>query len=312
MRIASLYLRAAMVAAPIFTVSALRAEESSAKPIKSSASVTTLSASPPLAGSDYELGGFFGTGETLEVSLKKSGEADAKWVRVGRKTGNLLVESADPKKGFAIVNISGARYRLDLRGEKETRLPVKTIGSQARTFTASASLANPPKRLNESPEMKKKREQFESIMAGMTPEQHRRIGETLGNRMREMLKNNPELAKGGDPKEMQRLSREAFRDGIRDALQMPGKDGAAGSVPGDFNDLFDAGTTGEAPSAGAAVATSVQVIAVDPASGPEGGAEPAAAPAPDGAVQVQVLSVGSGSVSISGGGGVAPAPAPTK
>jgi hypothetical protein len=300
MRITSLYLRAAIAVAPILTVSVANAEESSAKSIKSSATVTTISTPATLSGSDYELGGFFGAGDKVEVSLKKRGEASAKWVRVGKKVGDLLVESADPQKGFAIVNISGARYRLNLRGETATRLPAKMTATPTQTVTSSATLVMPPKRLNESPEMKKKREQFESLMQGLTADQHKHIGETMSKKVNEALKNDPGLAKGVlDATAMQKLSRNAFRDSVREALQMPGKDGNAGSVPQDFNELFDAGTTGEAPVAGAAVSVGRPMV-VDP----DGNPVPVEAlePAPSGEPAPAVVT--SGTITLSSGGAV--------
>jgi hypothetical protein len=303
MRITTLYLRAAMVAAPILTVSAASAEESSAKPIKSSATVTTISAPAPLADGNYELGGFFGAGDKLEVSLKKKGESAAKWVRVGEKTGNLLVESADPKKGFAIVNISGSRYRLNLRGETATRLPEKssgavTISSGSLTMTSGATLAIRPDRRNESPEMKKKREQFESIMQGLTADQHKRIGETMHKKLNEALKNDPALAKGVlDITAMQKLGRDAFRDSVREAMQIPGKDGNAGSVPQDFNELFDAGTAGDAPVAGAVVTVGKPMI-IDPNGNPV----PVEATEPAPAGELAPVIGGSGTLILSSGG----------
>lgn len=290
MRISTLGLCATLAAAPLLVADAAPAETSSATTIKSASA--TLPTPASLADGAYELGGFFGAGDKQEVSLKKRGEASAKWVRVGQKTGDLLVESADPAHGFAIVNIAGARYRLNLRGEKATPLPA-TGTTRTVTFGSSAKLARPMKPANLSPEMKAKREKFEAIMSKLTPEQHQHIGQTLAKKMGEALRKNIPGSKNGlSQQEMQELSRNAFRDGIREALQMPGKDGVPGTVPSDFNDLFDASSTGDSPVVGA-VTAGVQMV---PADAADAGA-PGAGPAP---VQVQL---GEPMVITSGDGG---------
>ena len=64
--------------------------------------------------SGYELRGFFGSGENLEVSLRKSGDDASRWIKVGQKSGDLLVEKADPKTGIVTLVVKGTRHSLRL------------------------------------------------------------------------------------------------------------------------------------------------------------------------------------------------------
>ena len=72
----------------------------------------------PVTAGNYELRGFFGRGDSLEVSIRLGRTDTSVWVRIGERFGNLLVVAADPDEGTALIEAGGIRSLLRL--ERET------------------------------------------------------------------------------------------------------------------------------------------------------------------------------------------------
>jgi len=69
------------------------------------------------AGAGYELRGFFGNGDNLEVSIRKSGTSEARWVPVGGGDGPWRVGAASADDGTATLEADGMRFELTLEKE---------------------------------------------------------------------------------------------------------------------------------------------------------------------------------------------------
>lgn len=102
--------------APVYSRASLLERAPFAKPDK---------AGKVSAGGPLELRGFFGAGESLEVSLSKSGTAESVWARVGDKNAKWPVESADPVAGTADVRYDGLLLHLKLARPETPDLTVK-------------------------------------------------------------------------------------------------------------------------------------------------------------------------------------------
>lgn len=72
---------------------------------------------------NYELRGFFGSGDALEVSIRVGRTDSSMWLRVGERFGNLVVLSADPDRGLVVIETGGIRrtLRLEREAERDTR-----------------------------------------------------------------------------------------------------------------------------------------------------------------------------------------------
>ena len=82
------------------------------------AEVKSAQSSAPLSSDGtYELRGFFGKDDNLEVSLRDSRNNSARWFRVGKKFGGMVVEKADAKSGTATLWVAGVRRELRLAVE---------------------------------------------------------------------------------------------------------------------------------------------------------------------------------------------------
>ena len=119
-----------------------RAEAPTATPRMKPAPATAYGVS---SGS-YELRGFFGRAGRLEVSIRKSGTPESRWIRVGAPTGDWRVESADAKAGTAVLLADGKRFPLKLATSEDapTALtdasgePLKSWPSQREAMTRAA------------------------------------------------------------------------------------------------------------------------------------------------------------------------------
>lgn len=70
----------------------------------------------------YELRGFFGAGDSLEVSIRIGRTDTSYWLKVGERFGNLTVVSADPVAGTVVIDAGGIRRTLRLE-KQEKRAP---------------------------------------------------------------------------------------------------------------------------------------------------------------------------------------------
>ena len=196
--------------------------------------------SPPAASSSsgYELRGFFGTGDKLQVSLREPGAAGSKWRVVGKKSGDVLVESADPKAGTAVVLVGGRRLTLKLAAP-----------SNATTFVAPAVSKEPsPEEAKAAKEAarKKRRERFEAMHANATPEQMEAFGKVMQERMEVLRKEKPDLftpeawGDEGRVRQSHELMIPVMKEAAEAAAKLPGKDGKIAPVDPDFEPMMRA------------------------------------------------------------------------
>src|ERR1700739_1790517 len=68
--------------------------------------------------SDYEIKGIFGTGEDMEVSIAEKDGGKSEWFKVGKKKGDVLLESVDSIKGNAVIRVGKQKYIIKLGSEK--------------------------------------------------------------------------------------------------------------------------------------------------------------------------------------------------
>lgn len=184
----------------------------------------------PTPASGYELRGFFGSGEKLNVSVRVPGSTESKWLQVGKKSGGLLIEKADSRAGTAVLLADGRRIALKLTGE-----------------AAPAVVAEAPKvaELSDADKARQaRRERFRAMRENATPEQQAEFGRVLREKFEALRKNSPELMDPAnrDNPEMRAKMGEAFRANMREAAEaaakLPGKDGKVTPVPEDFNQLL--------------------------------------------------------------------------
>lgn len=81
------------------------------------------------AGGPYELRGFFGGGDSLEVSIKKIDTGESRWIRVGDPDGRWRVETADAEAGTAVLAADGLRFRLNLAAPSYATAPAFDTGT---------------------------------------------------------------------------------------------------------------------------------------------------------------------------------------
>lgn len=177
----------------------------------------------------YELRGFFGSGEKLEVSVRVPGSTESKWLKVGKKSGGLLIEKADSRAGTAVLLADGRRLALKLTGE------------------SAPAVAEEPKvaEVSDAEKLRRARhERFRAMRENSTPEQQAEFGRVMREKFDALRKEHPELmdpANRENP-ELRAKMGEAFRANLREAAEaaakLPGKDGKISPVPEDFNQLL--------------------------------------------------------------------------
>ncbi len=68
----------------------------------------------PSSGGPLDLRGFFGSGDSLEVSLSRPDGKESAWCKVGDKSAKWVVDAADPDAGTATVHFDGMLLQLKL------------------------------------------------------------------------------------------------------------------------------------------------------------------------------------------------------
>jgi hypothetical protein len=246
-----------------------------ATPVAPAAPVPVAAASSPATG--YELRGFFGVGERAEASIRTPGSVESKWYKVGKKSGQVLVEKVDTKAGTAVVLAGGRRLTLKLSGE-----------SASATAVVESPKAEEKPELSDADKARKARqERFRQMRENSTAEQQAEFGRVLREKMEAMRKDNPEMMNPdnfNDPEKRKQMG-EVFRANMREAAEaaakLPGKDGKVAPVPEDFNQLMiDEGKDMEArggrfrgrgrPAGDAAPAADAPAAAQLPAPTPSG------------------------------------------
>lgn len=218
-----------------FTVAILASAEPPAASTGKSAGVffdsREKSSAKAKADSDgaYELRGFFGAGENLEVSVRRAGAPQSVWLRVGKKSGDLLVEKADAKTGTATLLAGGRRVVLRLAGESAPAMPV-VITATATTTPATASNFK-------SEAYREKR--FEELRAKMSDAQEAEFGRVMMERHAKLRAENPNLD-FHDPKNAGKLLEmrvAMMREASEAAHKLPDKEGNITPVAADFEPL---------------------------------------------------------------------------
>lgn len=93
---------------------------------------------------NYELRGFFGSGQNTEISLRQSGTDKAYWIRIGESQKDIYVEKVDPVAGTAVIVTHGTRYRLRLAAEAPlSARPVDTPAAPPAEATPAVTVATP-------------------------------------------------------------------------------------------------------------------------------------------------------------------------
>lgn len=65
----------------------------------------------------YELRGFFGRDDRLEVSIRFGRTDTSRWLRVGERFGSFVILSADVDEGAVLIEADGIRRTLHLERE---------------------------------------------------------------------------------------------------------------------------------------------------------------------------------------------------
>jgi hypothetical protein len=81
------------------------------------AAATLVAAETKPAATDYELRGFFGPAENIDISLRNTRTGNSRWYHLGDRAGGILVEKADAKTGTATIVVNGERHTLRIAGE---------------------------------------------------------------------------------------------------------------------------------------------------------------------------------------------------
>lgn len=208
---------ATLVAAQSATPRPAGATASESKPAKPAAAPVS---------SEYELHGFFGAGDDLEVSVRRIGETQSRWLRVGVKSGDTLVEKADAKTGTATIVVAGRRHTLRLAAA-----------------ASAAPEAEPEKAAPAEDAREARRARFRAMAQNATPEQMAAFRKVMTERMQEAQKANPELFNGRLPanedarRQMGAIFGPVVREAAEAAAALPGKDGKITPLPADFDTL---------------------------------------------------------------------------
>ncbi len=197
----------------------------------------------------YELRGFFGTPENLEVSLRKPGTDKSQWVRVGEKTDGMLVEKADAKAGTAMLRVGGATYQLRLQGVSSA------VAAKPIVAPAEEAKPAPPAKMDAArrEELSKK---FETLFGSLTPAQNDAMNTAMREKFAALEKAHPEwkdnATLNNNPEELEKAVvaiTPVFREGLEAASKVPGKDGKELVVPDDLEDMIRATAQTEAEKA---------------------------------------------------------------
>jgi hypothetical protein len=185
------------------------------------------------SNSGYELRGFFGAGENREVSLRKSGSDTSRWCKVGVKSGDLLVESADAKTGTATLVVRGVRHRLRLAGEAPTE-PLKV---------ETPLIIEAEKKLSKVEARRERRKRMDAMKDNLTPEQEAVMNKIMREKMSALEKEHPEFSKGPpNTAEAREKVASLFVPVIHEALdaayKLPGKDGKVATLPTDLDAMM--------------------------------------------------------------------------
>ena len=199
------------------------------------------------AAETYELRGFFGTPDNLEVSVRKPGSEKSQWLRVGEKADGMLVEKADSQAGTATLRVGNATYKLRL------------MGQSAPTATPAAPVAEPKPEAPKPAKMDAKRREelakkAEAFFDSLTPEQGKAMEAAVREKFEALEKAHPEWKNGGPktPESIETALKEVtpvLREGFEAAAKVPGKDGKALVVPDDLDDMIRAAAETEAEKA---------------------------------------------------------------
>ncbi len=189
---------------------------------------------PPASGGAYELRGFFGSGENLEVSVRCAGSARSEWLRVGQKNGDLLVEKADPKAGTATLVVDGRHLALRLAGEAPPEI-----------LKVTPQIVVEEKKSSKEEAKAARRAYFESMRANMTADQMAIFSKAMETKMPELVKAHPGLNNDrppADAEERQKLVARlvpVMHEAAVASSALPGKDGKITPLPANFASMLN-------------------------------------------------------------------------
>jgi hypothetical protein len=185
---------------------------------------------PPVSSnSGYELRGFFGAGKNQEVSLSKSGSETSRWYKVGGKSGDMIVESADAKTGTATLVVRGARHRLRLAGESFSGTPLAPVAAEE---------AKPAAPDYKSREYRQKR--FQELREKLTEAQEEAFGRAMQEGF-EKVSRESQSVDFRDPANAELAMKtrvDIMRQASEAAHKLPDKEGKITPVPADFEPLL--------------------------------------------------------------------------
>lgn len=150
---------------------------------------TTKSGGHDASAAGYELHGFFGDGENLEVSIFKTDTRVSKWVAADGND-SWKIEEADPENGTVTLLADGLRLRLRLAKEAGTRVNASAgpdgepIGNRPNQAVAVAVAESADTRVNREKErrldaLRSEHPEYFEDPNGMSPEQRRISGNAL-------------------------------------------------------------------------------------------------------------------------------------
>ena len=165
--------------------------------------------------SEYELRGFFGADQNLEVSVARKGEKRSAWIKVGQRSGDMLIESADSQAGIAILVVGGVRTKLLLAS------PSKDPSTQGGATSPKLSDA----------EIRTLYQEVVKYQSNLTVEQNELIRGRIRSRIEKMRAELHELGEEPDFNDIKKEFKAGYLDALEEAAKMPGKDGRVSPVP---------------------------------------------------------------------------------
>lgn len=208
------------------------------------ASVHAAETNPPAAKTEaslpaddsYELRGFFGSGDSLEVSLATKGSKDSKWYAVGKKTAGILVEKADAKTGYAVLNRSGKRSS------------VRLASAAAPQETASDDASDEPvKTPSEKPDYASREyrhKRMKEMMEKASPAQMAEFQRVAQQKFLDLRKEHPDyFTKMDTPADRRRVGDAAMgimMEAAAASAKLPDKEGQVHALPDDYSQLMRA------------------------------------------------------------------------
>lgn len=211
--------------------------------------LTALPARAQEPAQTYELRGFFGNPENLEVSVRKPGAEKSQWLRVGEKADGMVVEKADSQAGTATLRVGNATYNLRLAGQSASTAVAKPTEPVVEPKKEETKPVKMDAKSRE--ELAKKGKEF---FDQMTEEQSRAMDEAIREKFESLEKAHPEWKDGPpkDPEALEAALKEVIpilREGLEAAAKVPGKDGKPLVVPANLDDMLRAGLQTEAENA---------------------------------------------------------------